>query len=289
MLTDPQAISRPPTTESDGGHVGNNLRSDPNLDIAKGSTHEDLNYAESSLHAVPDSDVLASLLAETRHSTRGEGTHNSFSQDEQGTHKSDTTGTVLNEKAQLMVDQFEADRSRAKEALLLAQVFQRRAYNDGRLEIEFEEGDLVVLNPHTLQLLRSEKGRGKKLLMKYDGPFEIIRKLSPVTYQIRLPVSYGISPIINIAHLERYLRSPPEFGDDRPVKHLNRADFVEVPETEIDFIVAERFRKRGVRRIKEYKVRWKDHGPEFDEWKSRQALRNAPAILMDWDTKIERN
>jgi hypothetical protein len=49
--------------------------------------------------------------------------------------------------------------------------------------------------------------------MKYDGPFEIIRKLSPVTYQLRLPVSYGIHPILNIAHLETYYKSPPELGD----------------------------------------------------------------------------
>ena len=184
-----------------------------------------------------------------------------------------------------MIDQFKADRSRAQESLLLAQVYQRRAYNEGRLQVEFNEGDLVVLNPHTLQLLKNEKGRGKKLLMKYDGPFEIIRKLSPVTYQIRLPTSYGINPIINIAHLEQYFRSPPELGD-RPTKHLNRADFEDIPETEIDFIVNERWRKRGVRRIKEYKVRWKEHGPEFDEWKSRQALHNAPAILMDWEAKM---
>jgi hypothetical protein len=115
---------------------------------------------------------------------------------------------VIDQKAQDMIDEFTANRSRAKEALLLAQVFQKRAYNSSRLMTEFNEGDLVLLNPHSLNLLRNEKGRGKKLLMKYDGPFEIIRKLSPVTYQLRLPVSYGIHPILNIAHLEEYKKSP---------------------------------------------------------------------------------
>ena len=83
-----------------------------------------------------------------------------------------------------MIEQFETLRSRAKEALLLAQVFQRRAYNKGRLLKEFETGDLVVINPHSLKLLRDEKGRGKKLLLKYDGSFEISEKLSPVTYRL---------------------------------------------------------------------------------------------------------
>lgn len=139
-----------------------------------------------------------------------------------------------------------------------------------------------MLNPHTLKLLKDEKGRGQKLLMKYDGPFEIIRKLSPITYQLRMPVSYGIHPIINIAHLERYRQSPPEFGD-RPTKNLNRADFEELEEHPVDAIVAERLRKipRG-RRVREYKLRWEGYGPEFDEWVPARRLQNAPLILKAW-------
>ena len=41
---------------------------------------------------------------------------------------------------------------------MLGQHFQKRAYNEGHLAIKFEEGDLVLLNPHSLSLLKSEKG-----------------------------------------------------------------------------------------------------------------------------------
>jgi hypothetical protein len=189
--------------------------------------------------------------------------------------------TILNDKAQLMVDEFESIRSRAKESLLLAQIFQKRGYNNGRLTTEFEEGDLVVLNPHSLSLLKNEKGRGKKLLMKYDGPFEILRKLSPVTYQLRLPVSYGIHPILNIAHLEAYHESPPEFGS-RPTKGLNRDDFDVTPEVDIESIIADRWRRVKGKRIQQFKVRWKGFGPEDDEWLTKRQLRNAPMVLQDW-------
>jgi hypothetical protein len=189
---------------------------------------------------------------------------------------------VINDKAQNFTDQFEAYRSRAKEALLLAQVHQQRAYNNGRLTTEFEEGEFVVLNPHSLNLLREEKGRGKKLLMKYDGPFEIIRKLSPVTYQLRLPVSYGIHPILNIAHLESYRRSTDDLGTDRPIKSFNRDDFDVKPEVNVEKILAERWRKVRGRRIQQFKVRWEGFGPDHDEWLTKRALRNAPAILEDW-------
>lgn len=192
------------------------------------------------------------------------------------------TKEVINEKASSMVEHFQADLSRAKEALLLSQIHQRRAYNKGRHLDEFKEGELVVLNPHSLRLLKDEKGQGQKLLMRYDGPFEVLRKLSPITYQLRMPASYGIHPVINIAHLERYNRSPPEFGE-RPLKRLNRADFEDQPEDDVNTIVAERLRKvpRG-RRIREYKVRWTGYGPEFDEWMPALRLRNAPLVLKAW-------
>ena len=53
--------------------------------------------------------------------------------------------------------------------------------------MEFQKGDLVLLNPPSLSLLRNETGHGRKLLMKYDGPFEIIQKLSAVSYRLRMP------------------------------------------------------------------------------------------------------
>ncbi len=188
-----------------------------------------------------------------------------------------------NDKAVDMAEQFEAERLRAKEALQLSQAFQQKNYNKGRLLTEFEEGELVVLNPHSLDLIRDIKGRGRKLMMRYDGPFEIIRKINPVTYQLRLPTSYGIHPILNIAHLEKYRPSPTEFGQ-RPTKRMNRDDFEALPEMEIEKIVAERmFKAAGKnRRVKKFRVRWMGLPEHEDEWKTKEELRNAPQILEEW-------
>ena len=182
-----------------------------------------------------------------------------------------------------MVEQFEAERSQALDALKLSKAHQERSYNNGRLLTEFEEGDLVVINPHTLELLRKEKGKGHKLQMKYDGPFEIIRKLSADTYQLRLPDSYKIHPVLNIAHIEKYYPSPDEFGP-RPMKDLNRTDFDERPEMEVECIVAERmFKGSGKhRRVRKFKVRYKDMPPNEDEWKTKAQLGNTPEILLAW-------
>jgi hypothetical protein len=66
------------------------------------------------------------------------------------------------ENAKLFLDEFETYRLQAKEALSFAQVTQQRNYNKGRLIhiLEFEPGDLVLINPHSLELLRHEKGAG---------------------------------------------------------------------------------------------------------------------------------
>ena len=165
--------------------------------------------------------------------------------------------------------------------MLLGQYFQKRAYNKGRLSYKFEEGDLVLINPHSLSLLRSEKGRGKKL-MRYDGPFEIIKKISPVSYRLRMPASYGIHPVLNIAQLERYRASPSEFSV-LAQKSLNREDFDNLPEYEVEKIVAERRKKgRNGRRILQYLTHFKGYSEDYGEWLTGNQLKNALEPLEIW-------
>ena len=71
---------------------------------------------------------------------------------------------------------------------------------------------MILINPHSLSLLKSEKGRGKKLLMRYDSPFEVIKKISLVSYCLKMLASYRIHPVLNIADLEKYQTSSLKFG-----------------------------------------------------------------------------
>ncbi len=59
-----------------------------------------------------------------------------------------------------------------------------------------------------------------------------------------------------------------------------------MPELEVERIVRETWRKgKQGRRVKYYKVRYVGLGPEEDEWKTRQGLKNAPDVLKDWETQ----
>jgi hypothetical protein len=191
----------------------------------------------------------------------------------------------INEAATRLNLSFNELRLRAKDSLSFSQSSFLRHYNDGRLANEFNVGDLVLLNSHSLHLLGQEStGVGRKLLVKYDGPFEVMAKLSPVTYRIRLPSSYRIYPVINIAHLEPYTSSPDSFGE-RSTLPPERANLAE-QEWEVDSIVAERSRKRGKGRIRQFRVRYAGFGPEYDEWVPRSFLKNAPDVLAEWEAKV---
>ena len=72
---------------------------------------------------------------------------------ESGSHNLGNLGNIdemsLHPAALEMSEAFHAARHWAQEALMLGQHFQRRSYNKEQLSSEFQEGDLVLLNPHS--------------------------------------------------------------------------------------------------------------------------------------------
>jgi hypothetical protein len=141
----------------------------------------------------------------------------------------------------IITSEFEALRTQARDSLAFAQARYLRNYNEGRLPSESEAGDPVLTNTRSLHLHGDEPGTGKKLLKKFEGPFEITGHLSPVTYRLRLPSSYHLHSVINIAHLEPYRLSPDSLGPRASIPFENSLEAEE--EWEVEKIVAERTRK----------------------------------------------
>ncbi|KAG6914038.1 hypothetical protein DXG01_002837 [Tephrocybe rancida] len=112
---------------------------------------------------------------------------------------------------------------------------------------QFEEGDHVVLNTDTLRLLKEQKGCGWKLLMKYEGPFEILEKKHMNRADFDELVEYDIKEII--------------------AKSWRKG--------------------RGGRRILLYCVRYTGYGPEHDLWSTSEDLTKVPIILRKWNKAKE--
>ena len=143
----------------------------------------------------------------------------------------------------------ELRREQARDVLVVAQERQAKAFNKNRRPVEeINPGDRVLVNPHTLKLIEVE-GTGRKLVQRMIGPFEVMERINPNVYRLRLPDSYPMHPVINIEHLKKYKQSPPEF-EDRTTLPPTR-DFLPSEEYEVEAILGHKLsgKKKGNRRI----------------------------------------
>jgi hypothetical protein len=172
------------------------------------------------------------------------------------------------------IQQLEAHRSAARDAIKRTADRQAFQYDKHRRAYVFREGDSVLLNPFSLELVE-KKGLGKKLMPRYLGPFEVLEVVSPTAYWIRLPDAYGMHNVINVEHLKPYHGTT---ASDRP--HIpNPRDMVpSSKEYNVDRIVAEQRRKGQLY----YRIRWTGYDIENDTWQTAYDLRNAPEILQQW-------
>jgi hypothetical protein len=120
----------------------------------------------------------------------------------------------------------------------------------------FEPGDQVLVNAHSLKLVETE-GTGKKLVQRMIGPFEVMERINPLVYRLRLPDNYPMNPVLNMTHLRPYRPSPEQFGE-RTALPFTRDVTAATEENEVEAILGHRLsgRKTGNRRI--YWVKWKD-------------------------------
>jgi hypothetical protein len=108
-----------------------------------------------------------------------------------------------NSQATNFIEELEVHHTRARDALVRAQSKQAAAYDKYRRTEEFEEGDKVLMNPHSLELI-DVKGTGRKLVQRCIGPFWITERINPVIHHLAIPWEYKMHPIINIQHLQCY-------------------------------------------------------------------------------------
>jgi hypothetical protein len=181
-------------------------------------------------------------------------------------------------------EQFNAFRSHAVDCLLVSQASLLRNFNSGRRVSQFQPGDQVLLNPHTLKMLRDIRGRGQKLLMRYDGPFEISEQLGPNTYRLRMPASYRMHPVFNSEHLEPYKGNTTPVCN-RPTKRINRDDFDIKIEYEVERIIAQKVVIQRGKKVMLFRVRWKGFGESEDTWEPKINLKNAPEALKLWQNQ----
>jgi transposase InsO family protein len=130
----------------------------------------------------------------------------------------------------------------AHDAIIAARVYQTFQANKHRRPIEFVEGDLVYLSTTNLNL---PKGRSRKLVPKYIGPYRVNKVKSPgASYELDLPAelrSRGVHPVFHtsllrphvpnddrrfpgreLRQLSAFERAPKEYLIDKIVDHYGK-------------------------------------------------------------------
>lgn len=178
--------------------------------------------------------------------------------------------------AETFIERQQALMNKAYEKIQKAQSNQAEQYNKNRNSKEFEVDDLVLLSTkHTNPPFLQTKG-SKKLRSKYIGPFRILRKISPTSYELDLPGHIKMHPIINVEYLKQYHESPAEFAGrvaPRPEPILN-------PDMEPEYELAE---IRGHKRDRNGKLRllchWSGYEDFDDTYEPEENLENSPEML----------
>ena len=158
-------------------------------------------------------------------------------------------------RAEERLDELKAVQDEAKAALEVAAERMKHFYDRMKAESpEYNPGDRVWLDARNVALTGTRKLNPRRL-----GPFEVVKKVSPLNYELKLPATWRIHPVFHTTLLS------PHMADTIPGRPLQPAPPVMVEGTEeyeVEGVLDSRFRRGGL----EYLVRWKGYSAAEDTW-----------------------
>ncbi|GJT32425.1 putative reverse transcriptase domain-containing protein [Tanacetum coccineum] len=165
-----------------------------------------------------------------------------------------------------------------KEKLKAARDRQKSYADNRRKPLEFEVGDRVMLkvSPWKGVIRFGKKG---KLAPRYVGPFEILERIGPVAYRLRLPEELsGVHDTFHVSNLKKCLADASLHVPLDEIKVDKTLRFVEEPVEIMDREVKSLKRSR----ILLVKVHWNSkRGPEFT-WEREDHMKSKyPQLFVD--------
>ena len=148
---------------------------------------------------------------------------------------------------------------------------RHKSYADNRhRDLQFEIGDRVFLKISPWKgVLRF--GKRGKLSPRYIGPYEILSKVEPVAYRLKLPPELSrIHDTFHVSMLRKYIPDPSPVLREQPVQLKENLTYEETHVQIVD-------RKEQVLRSKVIslvKVLWKNHERETATWELEAQMRH---------------
>ncbi|GJU05119.1 putative reverse transcriptase domain-containing protein, partial [Tanacetum coccineum] len=165
-----------------------------------------------------------------------------------------------------------------KEKLQAARDRQKSYADSGRKITEYEVGENVLLKVSPWKGVIRFRNKGK-LAPRYVGPFEILERIGPLAYRLRLPeVLIGVHDIFHVSNLKKCLGNTHMHVPLTEIKIDKTLGFVEEPVEIMDREV----KSLKCSRIILVKVHWNSKcGPEFT-WEREYYMKSKyPQLLVD--------
>jgi len=95
---------------------------------------------------------------------------------------------------------------------------QKERYDEGRREVKFSIGDLVLIYKPIRKV-----GKSDKLLHRWLGPYRVIKETTPVNYEVKLCSGKGKSDIVHVCRMKPFHQmdrewAPPNEPSESPLK-----------------------------------------------------------------------
>ena len=165
-----------------------------------------------------------------------------------------------------------------KEELKIASESSKYFADKKRRHEEFKVGDLVYLSKQNIKTTRP----CAKLDWKCLGPFRIIKKINPVLYQLKLPLSMKrIHDVFHISLLSRYKTSnlPGRLHYSPPPIHIDETgDFYEVKDI-LDV--------KKVNGIYHFLISWKGYSDSDNSWEPEENLVNCRELVNNFKHRFK--
>nr|KYP33821.1 Retrotransposable element Tf2 [Cajanus cajan] len=153
---------------------------------------------------------------------------------------------------------------------------RQKSYNDKRRkDLEFKEGDHVFLKvtPWT-GVGRALKSR--KLTPRFIGPYQILKRIGEVAYQIALPPSLSnLHSVFHVSQLRKYVHDPSHIIESDNIQLKDNLTYETVP-LRIDDTRVKQLRGKEIPLVK---VVWGGNIEESATWELESKMREAYPFL----------
>jgi hypothetical protein len=156
----------------------------------------------------------------------------------------------------------------AKACIKDAQHLMTRYEDKKRRDVSYAVGDFVLLHSKNLRL---KFDGSKKLMHRYLGPFEVVSKVGPAAYELKIPANMQMHDVFHVSLLKLYKRRGDQLTVPPPAL---------LPDGGTQFEVEAIIDHRVANSASQFLVRWK--GSDANSWLDESKLSNCRDLLSDY-------